>query len=73
MADELREIIVYYYPISLIFETLLPDNLNHSEVELVDYEKEIPPEQSNSLSMVSNYYIYTGPPTWIRNIGPQSG
>lgn len=46
----------------MIYETTLPDDLTREEEEQIECEKVIDPSKTNTLSAVSNYYIYTGTP-----------
>lgn len=38
----------------------MPDDLTNEEEEYLEYRKVIDPSKTNTLSAVSNYYIYTG-------------
>lgn len=46
----------------MIYETTLPDDLTREEEEQIECKKVIDPSKTNTLSAVSNYYIYTGTP-----------
>lgn len=50
------------HPASLVYETTLPDDLTEDEETWLKYRKTIDPSKTNTLSAVSNYYIYTGTP-----------
>lgn len=58
------------HPASLIYETTLPDDMTKEEEERLEYRKIIDPIKTNTLSAVSNYYIYTGTPP--HGYGPQA-